>query len=58
MWQDPIVKEVREIREKYASRLKHNPEKIFEDICKRQGKPGKLLVELSPRKPRFKKKAA
>jgi hypothetical protein len=45
---------VREFREKYAARLKHNAEVIFKDICKKQRKSGKVLVELSPRKPRIK----
>ena len=44
MWQDPIVKEVRKIREKYAAGLKHDTEAIFNDICKRQNKSGKSLT--------------
>lgn len=58
MWQDPIILEVRKIREKYAAGFKQNTEALYKDICKRQDKPGKLLVELSPRKPALKKKAA
>jgi hypothetical protein len=58
MWQDPIVKEVREFREKCAAGLKHDTEAIFNDICKRQNKSGRSLVELPSRKPQFKKKAA
>ncbi len=38
IWQDPIVKETRELRKKYAEQFNNNPDKIFEGICKRQGK--------------------
>jgi len=58
VWQDPIVNEVREFREKYAAGFKHDTDAIFKNICKRQSKSSKLLVELSPRKPQLKKKAA
>jgi len=36
MWQDPIVKETRELREEYAEKFNHDPDAIFEDILKRQ----------------------
>ncbi len=36
MWQDPIIKETRELREDYASKFKNDPDAIFEDILKRQ----------------------
>jgi hypothetical protein len=32
MWQDPIVKETRELREEYAEKFNHDPDAIFEDI--------------------------
>lgn len=51
MWQDPIVKEVRDIREKYSKAMKNDVEEIFRDISKRQKKSGKKLVSFSPRKP-------
>jgi hypothetical protein len=58
MWQDPIVKETRELREQYAARFKHDADAIFEDICKRQQKKNKKLVSFSPRKPKVKPSAA
>jgi hypothetical protein len=38
MWQDPIVKETRALREQYVSKFKHDADAIFEDILKRQEK--------------------
>ena len=38
MWQDPIVKETRKLREQYAAKFKHDPDAIFEDILKLQEK--------------------
>ena len=51
MWQDPIVKETRKYREEYAEKFNHDPDAIFDDIRKRQQKPGKKLVSFPPRKP-------
>jgi hypothetical protein len=58
MWQDPIVKETRELREEYAQKFNHDPDAIFEDIIKRQSLSGRNLVSLPPRKPLIKPKAA
>ncbi len=57
MWQDPIVKETRELREEYAEKFNHDPESIFDDILKRQSQPDKKLVSLPPRKPHVTPKA-
>ncbi len=51
MWQDPIVKETRDLRERYAAQLAHDPEAIFVDIRLRQAKTGAKTVSLPPRKP-------
>ena len=51
MWQDPIVKETRELREQYASKFKQNADAIFEDILKRQEKSERKRVAFPPRKP-------
>jgi hypothetical protein len=58
MWQDPIVKETRKLREKYASRLRHDPDAIFQDILKRQAASVGKIVSLSPRRPTAKKRCA
>jgi hypothetical protein len=51
MWQDPRVKETRELREEYAVKFNHDPDAIFEDICKRQSQTKRKLVSLPARKP-------
>ena len=61
MWQDPIVKETRKLREKYANRFNHDPDAIFEDIRKRQlaaGEKGKKLISFPARKPHYKPNVA
>lgn len=58
MWQDPIVKETRELRKRYASRFKYDPDAIFEDILKRQEKSGRKRVTFPSRKPKSKENVA
>lgn len=54
MWQDPIVKETRRLREEYAETFHHDPDEIFNDIQKRQQQPDRKLVSFPPRKPAVK----
>lgn len=58
MWQDPVVKETRELRKKYAEQFKHDSDVIFEDIRKRQENSGRKRFSFPARKPRFKQKIA
>ncbi len=58
MWQDPIVKKTRELRELYASKFKHDADAIFEDILKRQEKSARKRVSFPARKPKLKEKVA
>jgi hypothetical protein len=58
MWQDPIVKETRELREQYASKFKKEADSIFDDIVKRQEKSKRKRVAFPPRKPNLKEKVA
>ena len=51
MWQDPIVKETRELREEYAVKFNHDPDAIFEDIRKRQSQTERKLVSFPVRRP-------
>jgi len=51
MWQDPIVKETRSLREQYANQFGHNADAIFQDILRRQAASGKKLVSFEHRKP-------
>ncbi len=58
MWQDPIIKETRQLREQYASKFKHDPDAIFEDILKRQEKTERNRMAMPARKPKSKQKSA
>ncbi len=44
MWEDPIVNEVRKIRENLESKFNFDSNLIFKDIRKRQSKLGNRLV--------------
>lgn len=44
MWEDPIVAEVREIREKLAAQFGYDVKAIFADLRKRQGSQGGKLI--------------
>jgi hypothetical protein len=44
MWQDPIIKETRELRHQYAAQFNHDLDAIFVDIKKRQEKSKRKFV--------------
>jgi len=44
MWDDPIVAEVRRVREELSAEFDFDPKAIFEDIRKRQAALGERLV--------------
>lgn len=44
MWEDPIVSEIRRIREELAAKFNFDIGAIFEDIRKRQIKLGSRLI--------------
>jgi hypothetical protein len=58
MWKDPIVEEIRQARREYAASLGNDPDKIFEDIKKKQANSGKKLIKLPHRKPKTGTKSA
>ncbi len=55
IWEDPIVKETRELRNMYASKFNNDADAIFEDILKRQKKSKHKLIKCPARKPKMKK---
>lgn len=57
MWEDPIVKETRALREEYAAKFNHDINLIFDNIIERQRKTKRKLVSFPARKP-LKPKAA
>lgn len=44
MWDDPIVAEVRRIREELSAEFDFDPKAIFEDLRKREAALGERLV--------------
>lgn len=49
MWRDPIVEEVRAIRDAYAKQFDYNLEAIYQDLKDRETKGGRPLVSLPPK---------
>ena len=58
MWQDPIVKETRELRRQYADKFNNDVDSIFEDILKRQKDSKLKRFSFPPREPKFGKNVA
>jgi hypothetical protein len=58
MWQDPVVKETRKLRERYQAGCGDSTDAIFADILKRQKKSTNRLVNHPPRPARAARKIA
>jgi len=50
MWNDPIVREVHNIREKHAQLFNYDLEKIYQDIKKAERESGKSFIRITPNK--------
>ena len=50
--QDPIVDEIRRIREEHAKKFNFDLDAIFEDLKKRERDSGRKTVTLEPRRPK------
>ena len=50
MWKDPIVEEVRKIREEHAARFNYDLDAIYNDLKRLQQESGREYVDFS-RKP-------
>ncbi len=50
MWKDPVVEEVRKIRDEYARSFDYDLGKICEDLRKQQAGSGREVVSLPPKK--------
>jgi len=56
MWKDPIVEEVRHVREERASKFNYDIKAIVEDARRRQTKSGHRIVSfISDRKKKMEK---
>lgn len=49
MWRDPIVEEIRQLRQQYAAQFNHDLKAICQDLRERQKKSGRKVVTLPPR---------
>jgi hypothetical protein len=49
-WRDPIVEEIRKVREEHAARFNYNVRAIVEDARRRQQEGGRKVVSLPPRR--------
>ena len=49
MWKDPIIDEIRKIREAHAARFKYDLQAIYLDLKKQEKKSGKTFVSYPPR---------
>ena len=51
MWNDPIVEEVRQVRDEHAKKFNYDLRAIVEDLKKQQAVNGRKVVTLAPKKP-------
>ena len=51
MWKDPIVEEVRKIREKHAAKFNYDLDAICRDLKKQERKSERKVVSLPAKKP-------
>lgn len=49
MWEDPIVKEVRDAREAYAAQFNYDLAAIVQDLKRQEQASGRTFVRFSPR---------
>ena len=51
MWEDPIVKEVRKVREEHSARLGHDLQRIYRELKEREKLSGRKYVSYPRRHP-------
>jgi len=49
MWRDPIVEQIRQLRQQYAARFHHDLTAICQDLRERQTVGNRKVVTLPPR---------
>lgn len=57
MYTDPIVEEVRRVREEYAKQFNYDAHAIAEDLRKQEKQHSARLVSFPPKRPRKRKTA-
>jgi len=53
MWNDPIVEEVRKVRNEHAKKFNYDLEAIVADLKKQQKGNKRKFITLPPKKPTF-----
>jgi hypothetical protein len=51
MWEDPIVEQVRKVREEHAAKFNYDLQALCRDVKEREKQGGWKLVSLPPRRP-------
>lgn len=51
MWKDPVVEEVRKVRQQHAKRFNYDLRAIMDDLRKQQEQSGRKYVQFEPRRP-------
>ena len=50
MWKDPIVEEIRAIRDAYAKQFNYNLGAFYSDLKEQEAKSGREVVSLPPKR--------
>jgi hypothetical protein len=50
MWKDPVVEEVRAIRDAYAARFNYDIEAMCRDLREEEARSGREVVSLPPKR--------
>ena len=51
MWKDPIVEEIRKVRDEHAAKFNYDLDAIIADVREQQRKSGRKVVSLPPKRP-------
>ena len=51
MWTDPIVEEIRRIRDEHAAKFNYDIDKIFQELKEQEKQSGRRFVTLPPKRP-------
>jgi hypothetical protein len=49
MWEDPIVKEVRKVREEQSAKFGHDLRRLYRELKEREKESGRSYVSYPPR---------
>jgi len=50
MWEDPIVEEVRKVRDAHAAQFNYDLREIYQALKKEEAESGRKFVKLSPKR--------